>query len=290
MVLYYPDLVRFDPMRALDWRWQRAQSLLDNGSCFRRDRDDEDTGRAVRYLRAVRRSRDAGESISTMKVKPQLVDIHRAHQLHAAANPQTTVVQARLLARQSVDEIGALVSLAPAVIDAYEALFFNVVNRLGATFYIAKLAIRWTSAMAAAGCDVDAVLRWIAYFGGPTALDLAVPVLMPRAAAWYPTLAPVAADRELAMTIRALAAVMMMPQIEWRDQMKLLRLRTDLIKMPQLEGAAENVSLSGVFEELVRETVSELSQKCFLPVPKPRKDFGDERPAVAGEGASRVVA
>ena len=290
MTLYYPTLVRFDPMRPLDWRCQRAQTLLDNGSRFRRDRDDEDTGRAVRYLRAVRRSRDAGESISTMKVKPQLVDIHRAHQLHAAANPQTTVVQARLLARQSVDEIGALVSLASGAVETYEALFFNVTERLAARLYISKLAIRWTSAMAAAGCGVDVVLRWIAFFAGPQALDAAVPVLMPEAAALCPSLAPVAGDSELASGIRGLAAALMMPFRNVKDQMKLLRLQVRLLETTQLAGIDESVSLSGVFEQLVSETVSELSQECFQPLPKPRKDFGDVRSGAAGDAEDREVA
>ena len=290
MVLYYPDLVRFDPMRPLDWRWERAQSLVAAGSRFRRDRDDEDTGRAVRYLRAVRRLHTADEPIGELKVKPDLLDNHRAYQLHAAASPQTTVVQARLLARQGPDEIGALVSLTPAAVKAYEAVFFNVRQRLEAKVYIAKLAVGWTSAMAVAGCGVDVVSRSIAYYGGPFALEVAIPVLLPQAARWCPTMAPIAADSTLAAKVRQLAGILMMPIRNGKDAMKLMRLNIRLMETTQLAGAGENVSLTGVFHQLVAETVSELSQECFQPLPKPPRDCGDVRSGAVGGAEDREVA
>jgi hypothetical protein len=116
----------------------------------------------VQYLRAMRRPDTAGEP----KVKPELADIHRAYQLHAAASPQTTVVQARLLARQSPEEVGPLVSLTPAAVKAYEAVFFNVAGKLEAKIYILKAAVGWSAAMAVTGCGLDVVLRSIAYRGG----------------------------------------------------------------------------------------------------------------------------
>lgn len=288
--LYYPDHARYDPTRPLDWRWQRAQSLVAARSHFSPDRDDKETGKAVKYLRAIRRTRNAGKPLAAMKIKPELMDVHRAYELHAAAGSQTAIVQARLLARQSLKEIGALVCLPPRVIDAYEHLFFSVVDRLHARFYISKLAIRWTPAMAAAGCGVDVVLRSIAYRAGPFALEAAVPILLPQAARWCPAMAPIATDSMLAMQIRALAAAMMMPLLDWKDQLKLLRLQVRVMETTQLAGAAEDVSLGGVFDQLMTETVAELPQECFLPVPKPLEDSVVEHTEAAGDAENREVA
>jgi hypothetical protein len=79
---------------------------------------------------------------------------------------------------------------------------------------------------------------------------------------------------------------LMMPQRDWKDHMKLLRLRTRLMETTQLAGVDESVSLSGVFQQLVIETVSELSPECF----KPSANFGQAPgggPLAAGEDTAK---
>ena len=261
MAHYYPDLVRIDPMRRLSWRWDRASLLIEKGSRFHKSRDDEPTGRAMQYLRVLHRSRSAGESSAAMMIKPDLVDIYQAQRVDAAADVQAWVVQARLLARQAADEIGPLVSMEAAGVEAYESLFFNIRDRLEAKVYIGKIAIGWTSVTAAAGCDLGTVVRWIGYFAGLDVLDLAERVLLPSMAGWGLHLL----DCELATKIRELAAVLMMPQLDWKDQKKLLHLQTLLMEVTQLAGVNVDESLGDTFKQIVCKSVSDLSPKCFLP-------------------------
>ena len=47
----YPHQVAHDPFRPPDWRWQCAKWLIANGRYVSRRRDDDLTGRVVRYLR-----------------------------------------------------------------------------------------------------------------------------------------------------------------------------------------------------------------------------------------------
>jgi hypothetical protein len=261
MAHYYPDLVRIDPMRRLSWRWDRASLLIEKGSRFSKRRDDEWTGRAMRYLRARSRSYRAGVPSTAIMVKPEHSDIHQARQLDAADDVLTWVVQARLLARQTGSEIGPLVSMDAAGVEAYESLFFNIRDRLEAKVYIGKIAIGWTSVTAAAGCDLETVVRWIGYFAGLDVLNLAERVLLPSMAGWGLHLL----DCELATKIRELAAVLMMPQLDWKDQKNLLHLQTLLMEVTQLAGVNVDESLGDTFKQIVCKSVSDLSPKCFLP-------------------------
>ena len=72
----YPRQVAYDPFRPPDWRWQRAKWLIANGRYVSRRRDDDVTGRVVRYLRALHGKRDAAS------VRRRHPNIFAAHQLH----------------------------------------------------------------------------------------------------------------------------------------------------------------------------------------------------------------
>src|SRR4051794_13207270 len=119
--MYYPDLVRHSFFRSPAWRWLRARRLVDRGMYVVRRRDDEPTGRAGQYLRAVARCQPGRP---TRGVPRRLADVHAARLLHEAGGATRLLVQARLLARQSTDEIARLTSVPAAAVDAYEALFF----------------------------------------------------------------------------------------------------------------------------------------------------------------------
>jgi hypothetical protein len=240
------------------------------------------------------RPQAAGEAVGEPKVKSELLDIHRAYQLHAAASPQTTIVQARLLAGQSPEEIGPQVSLTPATVKAYEAVFFNVADRLEAKVYILKAGVGWSGTMAVTGCDLDVVVRSLAYYGGLVALEAAIPVLLPQAARWCPAMASIEVDSELAAKIRSLAGVLMMPIRNDKDAMKIMQLHVRLIESTQAGGTSEDLSLDGIFDDLVRDKVAEMSEKCFEPQPEredePLQEVRAEESAAVDAAASCEVA
>src|SRR4051794_32427196 len=118
----YPALQRHHPLRPADWRWRRACWLVARGRYVSPRRGDEPTGRAVRYLRAVARSR-TGRVGGLLK---RYEDVHAARRLHEGGGAARAVVQAGLLARQTAAGIALRTGVPAAVIDAYECFFFNV--------------------------------------------------------------------------------------------------------------------------------------------------------------------
>ena len=151
-----PDLPNFDILRPVDWRWQRALQLADSESSHCRDGVDEATDLAVRYLHAVRHQNLDDKQSKPPELEPELVAVQGAHALHTAGGPRAWIVEARLLARQTVDEVGLYVSLPPAVVEIYEALFFSVVERLEAKVVLAVMGVG--ASAGAEGCDLQSVL------------------------------------------------------------------------------------------------------------------------------------
>jgi hypothetical protein len=80
-------------------------------------------------------------------------------------------VQARLLARQTCDEIQGATKVSAAAIESYEALFFNVTDRLDAPDWICGNAIGWWRFDPLRGRDRPTIFRAYSYFGGPLVLN-----------------------------------------------------------------------------------------------------------------------
>ena len=73
----YPELQAHSPVRPPDWRWRRAQALVAAGRYVSQRRDDADTGRAVRYLRAFARCQGG---LPTAQIERRFPDLLVAHQ------------------------------------------------------------------------------------------------------------------------------------------------------------------------------------------------------------------
>jgi hypothetical protein len=170
----HPDLQRHNPLREPSWRWRRALSLVARGRYFSRHRDDPETGRAVHYLRALAR---CPQGIPSARVVKRYPEIYEAHRLHEDGGTTRMLVEARLLARQPPDEIARLTGVAGAVIDAYEALHFNIADRLDARDWVLTQAVGRRRSAEGAAPDRGVVLKSFAYFGGPLALEAVLPYL-----------------------------------------------------------------------------------------------------------------
>jgi len=100
-------------------------------------------------------------------------EIYAAYRLSEEGGPKRLEIEARLLARQSPGEIAERVGLPAAVVETYEALFFQVSDRLAGRDWITLRAIgRWS------GDVIPAVLlRGLAYHHGPLMVDVLAPYL-----------------------------------------------------------------------------------------------------------------
>lgn len=168
----FAEIQKFNPARSVSWRWERARWLVSKRRRFSHSHDDETTERAVRYLRERARGRSA--NLGSV-VRKHFQDIHLACQLHENGGASQLLVEARILARQTSAEIGLLTSVPPEVVSAYEALFFQVRDRLDARDWI---TVRVIGLGMSQQPDPAAVFKLFAYLGGPMVLESAAPFLV----------------------------------------------------------------------------------------------------------------
>jgi hypothetical protein len=205
--LPYPQFQQHHPLRALDWRWRRALWLVACERYFSRRRDDEETGRAARYLRALaRRSRPASEAAR------RYPEIHAARRLHEGGSAVPLMIQAWLLARQPIDEVARRTGVPVAVVNAYQGLFFDVVDCLDARDWVLGHAI-WMGAWGGkAFPDHGALLKCFAYFGGPLVLEAVLPYLVGGKDLFDPPLDLSTEEGRREQVVRLAVATQMLPQ------------------------------------------------------------------------------
>jgi hypothetical protein len=204
---FYPEILRHSPLRPPDWRWRRAESLVAQGRYFSQGRDDAQTGRAARYLRALaRRSRPAGEAIR------HYPDVHAARRLHEGGGPIPLMVQARLLARQSIAEVARFTGTPAEVVSTYEGLFFNVVGCLDAQDWVLVHAIGRGASAGTADPDTGVVLKSFAYFGGLIVLEAVLPYLVGGKDLFDPPLDLSTREGRTEQAIRLAVAAQMLPR------------------------------------------------------------------------------
>lgn len=222
---FYPELQRYSPIRSLSWRWDRAQALVKRGCYLSRRRDDEETGRALHYLRASERCRTDRQRQGLAKDFP---DVHVARQLHEEGGRVTVEIQASLLARQSPEVVSDLVEVPEVVVRTYEALFFNILDRLDAKDWISIKAVRWFRFDPARGRDQATVLRALAYHGEPFVLVGFLPYLLPNGLQAKAPLDSTSPEGQLDRLIRLIIGVLMLPWTEKAAQ-QLVRIHTELL-------------------------------------------------------------
>jgi hypothetical protein len=154
-------LLRGNPFRPLDWRWQRADQLLEPG-VRRRRRDDPWVIRARGHRAALARGH-AGVSGDDPSV-------YGAYRLWRGLPRPRWELEARLLAGQTDHEIAARMGLEADTIGAYEVLFYSVRDGLGATDWIyVVIGLRPDQALDPG--DAERIVKLYAYHHGPGVFD-----------------------------------------------------------------------------------------------------------------------
>ena len=163
----YSAFQRNNPARRPDWRWARASQLFNDSQYYSSSRDDAATGRALSYLRAF------GTSIPSYRRKLMrgLGDIAAAHEIQGGPSGIRLEIEARILAKQTAQQIGRRVDLPAEAIVAFEQLFYSIADRLDATTYIATAVIGEIMPDVAGRPDFARLIKWTAYSGGVGPLD-----------------------------------------------------------------------------------------------------------------------
>lgn len=191
----YADYQKYNFFRTPDWRWERVLKLVDRpgdvpGRCNKRD------DATVRTAKTFLCKRKNGDQMMLEKLKFENPGLFFAYEFHERAqeDPEAAMyIQARLLARQTPEQIGGVMGILPAAVQWYADLFFDVVPYLDQRDWITKQVIVpglvRTTGVKLPETDIpehgfkdstvarpfmDGTLKLFAYFGGPHLVDIMI--------------------------------------------------------------------------------------------------------------------
>jgi hypothetical protein len=164
-----------NPVRALQWRWNRACWLAKRYRYAPRCQDDPQTLQAFRFIRAMNAYRTAASRNQARKDFP---DHAAAHAIYRTDNRTRLAVECRVLARESTEEIAHELSLPVSVVAAYEDVFFDVRSRLAARDWIILRALGRPYVNIKGEPNVGAIARLFSFMGGPLIVREVLPRLL----------------------------------------------------------------------------------------------------------------
>jgi len=163
-----------NPFRPADWRWLRAREIHEGdgaGASRRRDglQGYKWINRALNFLIEHENCRSDYQRQALADARPAIFWAHWAWSL--SANPQKHSIEAHILARESNSEIGLRCGMSPDIIEAYEALFFNVREKMHHRQYILNCVMGPAIHRGITEREYDLLWKLYGYFLGPYIVD-----------------------------------------------------------------------------------------------------------------------
>jgi len=190
----YADYQKYNFFRTPAWRWERVLQLVDRsgsspGRCTRRD---DAVVRAAKSFVCRRRCADAAGLERLRFENPGLFYAYEFYE-RAQDDPEAAMyIEARLLARQTFDQVAEAMGVLPEAVRWYSELFFDVVPYLDRRDWVSKHvivpAVLRSAGPALPPADpaatprdaavvrpfLDGTLKLFAYYGGPQLVDLMI--------------------------------------------------------------------------------------------------------------------
>lgn len=163
---------KHNPARPVDWRITRVLDVARNGKPISRTQDDQVVREAVKFVRDL-------DAATTEALQDRLfsrnMSLFYAYQL--ATEPSWAdakfLVEARILARQTNEQIAAKLATLPLTVHWYEQLWFHVRDRLDYSDYILQTVLKQNQVVPGVE-ELGFTSKLLAYFGGPVVLDHAL--------------------------------------------------------------------------------------------------------------------
>jgi len=157
--------------RPVDARWRRINELVDRGQSPSHEYDDAWIKRGCAYRHRLREC-NVDEECEHLAI--DYPEIAAAYCLHSIGDKLArAVVEARLLAGQSITDVAAATGMTAEAVEAYEAVFFQVIGRLDAPLFIIPEATGMPlTGEGVCETDTDILLKFFAYKAGPLYLEL----------------------------------------------------------------------------------------------------------------------
>lgn len=164
------QLRREAPFRPTDWRWQMARLLREQSRRVSRRRDDEWVALAKQFQTDRERCRTDWDVLDLADRYPGVADARYLRE-ETGVQAHRWEIEARLLADDAPENISRRLCIDPRAIRAYEALFFNVSDRLLHQGWIVH-SVMGTSIHAGLNeRQFDLLWKMYGFFGGPLVLD-----------------------------------------------------------------------------------------------------------------------
>lgn len=194
MSLTYADFQKYNAFRRPSWRWERVLQLCDRyptpGRCSRRD--DDFVRKARNFLLRWKGAKFDRVREELFQEEPGLFYAHDIYEKSHDDPEPRAFLEARLVARQDKSTIADAIGTSEDAVVWFEALYFNVLDRLNNRDWITKHvlmpAIRsgnvfgnMSNSVASIFRDstvaqpfMDGTLKLFAYFGGTHMVDMLI--------------------------------------------------------------------------------------------------------------------
>lgn len=168
------EVLRDNPRRAPNWKWLRAVQIDSGGMRPTKKLDGSDGFSWIR--RAVQLKRRHEMAANRPHAMYTLATVDRplfwAHAMWADEKaPTRWALEARILAGEDDNAIAKKLGCDPAVINAYEAVFFNVREKLDNVEYIVNVVMRDAVTRGLTERQYDLLWKMFGYQGGTHVLD-----------------------------------------------------------------------------------------------------------------------
>lgn len=171
------EFMHSNPWRKPSWRWGRAQGIVEGLQPGTTRRRDGEIGyywikKAVKYLTALAAAQDEFTKMSLALDEPALFWASWA--FDQDKHPAKYIIESRIMARDTAQNIAYYANCGEEIITAYEALFFDVRDKLDRRDYVNSAIF---------GDDIQSGIQerkygilWkiLGYAGGPHVLDAAM--------------------------------------------------------------------------------------------------------------------
>lgn len=225
-----------NPRRPVDWRWQLAEYLLNSGGRIRRSRLDSYIKQAISFRRQLNRCQNDDDYMRLLHAAP---DLYEAWALFDDGEDKETrwELEARLLTPQTYQEIAKIVALEPEAVQAYEALFFNVRDRVESPSYITHIVLGKSIHAGLNERAYDALWKMYGYWAGPHVLNSLIYRFNVPAAPDAPDGVNAFWDDDTKDMLRMKSAIAMrtMP-INWDTQIEILNLYMRMLEIERNAG------------------------------------------------------
>lgn len=181
----HPDYQKYSPFRAPQWRYDRVLELIEARPV--RSPSPRSDDRFVRTYHKFLMRYMALPDADKVTLYPKNPGLFYAHLLHHHPDREWRVmVQARILTSADDNTAANYLSTLPDTIHWYEALYFNVRDRLNNLDWIIKSVLGSPAERVAARDDTmtmehrHILYKLFAYFGGPHILDAVLAGVQPN--------------------------------------------------------------------------------------------------------------